>query len=75
MSGISEPGGWARAYRIQGEIRRLLRTRPNPRRLFRDLAAYPGAVRTEPRALESFKVGCHHRITRRARVDWLARNQ
>jgi hypothetical protein len=48
---------------------------PEPRRLFRDLAADPGAVRTEPRALESFKVGCHHRITRRARVDWLARNQ
>ncbi|MFO7640142.1 MAG: hypothetical protein R6X17_02430 [Candidatus Competibacteraceae bacterium] len=39
------------------------------------LAAYPGAERDDPRALESFKVGCHHRITRRALVEWLARNR
>ena len=47
----------------------------SPTRSRCDLAAYPNAARAEPRALESFKVGCHHRITRRALVEWLARNR
>ena len=52
-----------------------MRTRPTALRLFRDLAAYPGAERDDSRALESFKVGCHHGIARAALVDWLVRNQ
>ena len=62
------------AYR-PGEVCRLLRISPTTLRLFCDLAAYPGAERDDSRALESFKVGCHHRITRRALVEWLARNR
>ena len=62
------------AYR-PGEVCRLLRISPTTLRLYCDLAAYPGAERDDSRALESFKVGCHHRITRAALVEWLARNQ
>jgi hypothetical protein len=58
-----------------GEVCRLLRISPTTLRLYCDLAAYPDAERDDPRALESFKVGCHHRITRRALVEWLARNR
>lgn len=58
-----------------GEVCRLLRvTRPTMLALCA-LAEHPTAGRADPRALDSFRVGNHHRITHTALVDWLARNQ
>ena len=58
-----------------GEVCRLLRiTRPTVLALCA-LAEHPQSGRVDPRALESFLVGTHHRIPHTALVDWLARNQ
>lgn len=62
------------AYR-PGEVCRLLRISPTTLRQFCELAEHPAVKNPDPRALESFLVGCHHRITKAALVDWLARNQ
>jgi hypothetical protein len=58
-----------------GEVCRVLRiTRPTVLALCA-LAEHPAVGRVDPRALESFLVGTHHRIPHTALVDWLARNQ
>ena len=58
-----------------GEVCRLLRISPNTLRQFCERAEHPAVKNPDPRALESFLVGCHHRITHAALVDWLVRNQ
>ena len=58
-----------------GEICRLLRISPTTLRQFCELAEHPAVKNPDPRALESFLVGCHHRISHAALVDWLMRNQ
>jgi hypothetical protein len=58
-----------------GEVCRLLRISPPTLRQFCELAEHPAVGHRDPRALESFLVGCHHRISRIALVDWLVRNQ
>ncbi|MCB1918643.1 MAG: helix-turn-helix domain-containing protein [Candidatus Competibacteraceae bacterium] len=58
-----------------GEICRLLRISPTTLRQFCELAEHPAVRNPDPRALQSFKVGCHHRIAHAALVEWLARNQ
>ena len=62
------------AYR-PGEVCRLLRISPTTLRQFCELAEHPAVTPSEPCALDSFLVGCHHRIAHAALVDWLARNQ
>lgn len=62
------------AYR-PGEVCRLLRISPTTLRQFCELAEHPAVKNRNPRSLESFLVGCHHRISRAALVDWLMRNQ
>ena len=62
------------AYR-PGEVCRLLRISPTTLRQFCELAEHPAVKNPDPRALESFLVGCHHRIAKAALVDWLVRNQ
>ena len=58
-----------------GEVCRLLRISRTTLLSLCALAEHPEARRTDPRGLASFLVGCHHRITHTALVDWLARNQ
>ena len=58
-----------------GEVCRLLRISPTTLRQFCELAEHPAVKNPDPRALESFLVGCHHRISHAALVDWLMRNQ
>ena len=58
-----------------GEVCRLLRISPITLRQFCELAEHPDNSCRDPRALESFLVGCHHRIAHDALVEWLARNQ
>jgi len=36
---------------------------------------HPAVGHPNPRGLAAFLVGCHHRITHEALVDWLGRNQ
>ncbi len=36
---------------------------------------HPAVRGADPRGLAAFLVGCHHRITHEALVDWLGRNQ
>ena len=64
-----------RAVYRPGEVCRLLRISPTTLRQFCELAEHPAVPRRDPRALESFLVGCHHRISHAALVEWLARNQ
>ena len=65
----------ARAVYRPGEVCRLLRISPTTLRQFCERAEHPAVKNPDPRALESFLVGCHHRITHAALVDWLVRNQ
>ena len=58
-----------------GEVCQLLRISPTTLRQFCELAEHPAVNPSNPRALESFLVGCHHRISKAALVDWLVRNQ
>ena len=58
-----------------GEVCRLLRISPTTLRQFCELAEHPAVLNPDPRALASFLVGCHHRISHAALVDWLMRNQ
>ena len=58
-----------------GEVCRLLRISPTTLRQFCELAEHPAVKNPDPRALASFLVGCHHRISHAALVDWLMRNQ
>ena len=64
-----------RAVYRPGEVCQLLRISPTTLRQLCDLAEHPAVQNPDPRALESFLVGCHHRISRPALVDWLVRNQ
>ncbi len=65
----------ARAVYRPGEVCRLLRISPTTLRQFCELAEHPAVKNPDPRALDSFLVGCHHRISHAALVEWLARNQ
>jgi hypothetical protein len=58
-----------------GEVCQLLRISPTTLRQFCELAEHPAVAHPDPRALDSFLVGCHHRIAKAALVDWLMRNQ
>ena len=62
------------AYR-PGEVCRLLRISPNCLRQLCALAEHPAVQNPDPRALDSFLVGCHRRVSHPALVDWLMRNQ
>ncbi len=62
------------AYR-PGEVCRLLRISQTTLRGLCELAEGSYAKRRDPRALESFRIGFHYRITHTALADWLARNQ
>lgn len=62
------------AYR-PGEVCRMLRISPTTLRQFCELAEHPAVPNPNPRALNSFLIGCHHRIQHAALVEWLARNQ
>jgi len=64
-----------RAVYRPGEVCRLLRISPTTLRQFCELAEHPAAKNPDPRALESFLVGCHQRISHAALVEWLMRNQ
>jgi len=64
-----------RAVYRPGEVCRLLRISPTTLRQFCALTEHPAVPNPDPRALDSFLVGCHHRMSRAALVDWLARNQ
>ncbi|KAB2921645.1 MAG: helix-turn-helix domain-containing protein [Candidatus Contendobacter sp.] len=65
----------ARAVYRPGEVCRLLRISPTTLRQFCDLAEHPAVQNPDPRALDSFLVGCHRRISHAALVEWLVRNQ
>ena len=58
-----------------GEVCRLLRISPTTLRQFCALAEHPAVPNSDPRALDSFLVGGHHRIRHAALVEWLMRNQ
>lgn len=62
------------AYR-PGEVCRILRISGNTLRFLCELAEHPDVQNRDPRALDSFLAGCHHRIRHTALVDWLERNQ
>ena len=64
-----------RAVYRPGEVCRLLRISPTTLRQFCELAEHPAVKNADPRALDAFLVGCHHRIAHAALVDWLVRNQ
>ena len=65
-----------RAVYRPGEVCRLLRiSSTTTLRQFCELAEHPAVKNPDPRALASFLVGCHHRISHAALVDWLMRNQ
>ena len=64
-----------RAVYRPGEVCRLLRISPTTLRQFCELAEHPAVKNADPRALDSFLVGCHHRISHAALVEWLVRNQ
>lgn len=51
-----------------------------PRAVYRpgevcQLAEHPEVSGTDPRALASFLIGSHHRVSHVALVEWLERNQ
>lgn len=62
------------AYR-PGEVCRLLRISPTTLRGLCELAEHPDIPNRDSRALESFRIGVHYRITHTALAEWLARNQ
>ena len=64
-----------RAVYRPGEVCQLLRISPTTLRQFCELAEHPAVKTADPRALDSFLVGCHHRIAHAAPVEWLVRNQ
>ena len=64
-----------RAVYRPGEVCRLLRISPTTLRQFCELSEHPAVKNADPRALDSFLVGCHHRISHAALVEWLVRNQ
>ena len=64
-----------RAVYRPGEVCRLLRISPTTLRQFCELSEHPAVKNADPRALDSFLVGCHHRIAHAALVEWLVRNQ
>ena len=64
-----------RAVYRPGEVCRLLRISPTTLRQFCELSEHPAVKNADPRALNSFLVGCHHRIAHAALVEWLVRNQ
>ena len=64
-----------RAVYRPGEVCQLLRISPTTLRQFCELSEHPAVKTADPRALDSFLVGCHHRIAHAALVDWLVRNQ
>lgn len=64
-----------RAVYRPGEVCRLLRISPTTLRQFCALAEHPSVRERDPRALDSFRVGCHHRIRHDALIDWLQRNR
>ena len=68
-------GIMSRAVYRPGEVCRLLRISPTPLRQFCVLAEHPAVKNADPRALNAFLVGCHHRISCAALVDWRVRNQ
>ena len=57
-----------------GEFCRLLRISHTTLRQLCDLAEPISKTKPNPRALESFLAGSHHRIRHTALVEWLARN-
>ena len=64
-----------RAVYRPGEVCRLLRISPTTLRQFCELSEHPAVKNADPRALDSFLVGCHHRISHAALVEWLVKNQ
>ena len=72
---LQSEGITARAVYRPLEVCRLLRMSPNTFRHFCELAEHPAIVNPDPRALDSFRVGGHHRVPHSALVDWLIRNQ
>jgi hypothetical protein len=63
-----------RAVYRPGEVCKLLRISKTTLMNLCDLSEHP-TVQQKPRALDSFLIGCHHRISHAALVDWLDRNQ
>ena len=64
-----------RAVYRPGEVCRILRISSTTLRELCSLAEHPAVKNANPKALDSFLVGCHHRITRTALIDWLMKNQ
>ncbi len=58
-----------------GEVCRLLRISRSTLLGLCARAEHPAVRGADPRGLAAFLVGCHHRITHEALVDWLGRNQ
>lgn len=58
-----------------GEVCRLLRISRSTLLGLCARSEHPAVRGADPRGLAAFLVGCHHRITHEALVDWLARNQ
>ena len=65
----------SRAVYRPGEVCQLLRISRSTLLTLCELAEHPAARPANPRALESFLVGSHHRIAHAALVVWLERNQ
>ena len=65
----------SRAVYRPGEVCQLLRISRSTLLALCELAEHPAARPANPRALESFLVGCHHRIAHASLVVWLERNQ
>ncbi|WP_295401059.1 hypothetical protein [uncultured Thiocystis sp.] len=64
-----------RAVYRPGEVCQLLRISRSTLLALCGLAEHPAARPANPRALDSFLVGCHHRIAHASLVVWLERNQ
>lgn len=58
-----------------GEVCRLLRISRSTLLGLCARAEHPAVRGADPRGLAAFLVGCHHRITHEALVEWLGRNQ
>ena len=57
-----------------GEVCRLLRISPTTLLKLFELAEHP-TLNQSPHALQSFRIGCHHRIAHQELADWLVRNR
>ena len=64
-----------RAVYRPGEVCRLLRISRSTLLALCQLAEHPEVRNTDPRALASFLIGSHHRVSHVALVEWLERNQ